>query len=166
MSLLFDAEPIRGAITKLDINGKGSQARLDPGEPLKITGEYKAQNPVESPTDTVQLILFLNGKFFKCVYNDIPAVAPNYTKGAFSARCTAPTTPGDYRLRAGWAYNWQWPEQAYDYIRLAEAARLDLVGLITVGPAPAAPSLLPAALVLVPTTIIIGMLAVSKGEKK
>lgn len=116
MSILVFAETVRGAVTGIDINGQGSEARLFPGEPLTIRGTFKAQNPADSPTDTVQVIIFLDDKFYKCVFNDVPAKEPNYTQGSFEFKCSAPAEEGIYVLRAGWGYNWNWPEQAYKYL--------------------------------------------------
>ena len=161
MSILFYAEAIRGAITKLDINGQGPEARLDPGSPLTIKGTYKTQNPETNPTDTVQIILFLEDKFLKCVYNDVPAAAPNFTVGSFEFRCTVPTEEGKYAVRAGWAYNWNWPEQAYNYL-VANPENVEDVGVLYVGEAEGvAASLLPAALIGIPIGTIIGMIVLA-----
>ena len=157
MSILFYAEAIRGAITSLDINGQGPKARLDPGSPLTIKGTYKAQNPETRPTDTVQIILFLEDKFLKCVYNDVPAAAPNYTTGSFQFSCTVPAEQGKYAIRAGWAYNWNWPEQAYNYLSV-NPENVEDVGVLQVGVAVAAASVLPAVLIAIPIGTIIGMI--------
>jgi len=159
VSLLY-AETIRGAITKLDINGQGKKARLDPGSPLIIKGAFIAQNPNTDPTDTVQIILFLKDKFLKCIYNDVPEKAPNYTAGSFECRCTVPTEGGKYAIRVGWAYNWNWPAQAYNFL-LAYPERIETIGEITVG-APSPVSVLPIALVAIPIGTIIGMVALPK----
>lgn len=162
MSILIYAEAIRGAVTKLDINGQGAEARLDPGTPLIVKGEYKVQNPKSDPTDTVQIILFLGDKFLKCLYNDVPDKAPNYTVGTFEFKCTVPTEEGKYALRVGWGYNWNWPEQAYNFL-LTEPERIMDVGVLYVGPVKeVAAALLPIALVAIPVGTIIGMVAVSK----
>jgi len=161
VSFLLYAEPVRGTISRIDINGQGAEATLDPGSPLLIKGEYAAQNPKSDRTDTVQIILFLGDKFFKCVYNDVPAEEPNLTKGTFVCRCTAPTEKGEYALSVGWAYNWNWPEQAYKYL-LATPERIEKIGSITVGaPAPVSP--IAAALIAIPPiATIIGMATIRK----
>lgn len=160
--ILEYAEPLRAAVTKLSINGRGRYVRVDPGAPITVKGRYIAQNPAESPTDTAQIILFLNEKFFKCVYNEIPAVTPEYSEGTFTAKCHAPTEQGKYRLLAGWAYNWNWPHEAYDYIRYADPERLETVGVIMVGPEAAVVSWLPAVLVAIPVVTVIGLAVASK----
>jgi len=162
LSLFLYAEAIRGTITNIDINGQGSEARLDPGAPLIIKGTFKAQNPKTDPTDVVQIILFLDDKFFKCVYNDVPAKEPNFTTGSFETKCTAPTEEGKYSLRAGYAYNWNWPEQAYRYL-LAYPEAIETIGTITVGPeAIPTAGLLPAALIAMPIIGTIISMAPSK----
>jgi len=162
VSLLLYAETLRATITKLDINGQGPEARLDPGSPLLIRGEYKVQNPETDPTDTVQLILFLEDKFLKCVYNNVPAAAPKFSTGSFTFRCTVPTEKGKYRIRAGWAYNWNWPKQAYNYLQ-ANPENIEDVGVLYVGPFKIeAAALLPAGVVIIPVATIIGMMALPK----
>jgi len=161
MSALLYAETPRGTITKIDINGQGSKARLDPGAPVTIKVEYAAKNPKSDPTDTVQLILFLNDKFLKCVYNDVPDVEPECTTGVFSCSCHAPTEPGKYTLSVGWAYNWNWPEQACNYL-LALPERIETIGSITVGAVPAPSALIPAAIIGIPVATIILMAAPRK----
>ena len=161
MSILLYAQTVRGAVTNIDINDQGLEARLDPGDPLTITGEYKVQNPADSPTDTVQIILFLDDKFLKCVFNDVAAKEPNFTTGSFEFRCTAPEIEGKYALRAGWGYNWNWPDQAYNYL-LAYPETIENIGTITVG-VEEKPRLLPAALTVMP---IIGTIITIAPPKK
>ncbi len=80
--LLFEAGPtVGGHITAIDINGQGSSAFVKPDEPLRIEVKYSAQNSGKRPTDTMQIILFMDDKFFKCVYNDIPPAEPDVEEG-------------------------------------------------------------------------------------
>ena len=133
ITLLYeDLSTVGGYITDIDINGQGSHAVLEPGEPLTIKGEFIAQNPKEHPVRTMQIILFRNDEFLKCIYNDIPPAEPDYIKGTFSFRCKAPETEGTYLIRSGWAYNWEWPEDAYKYL-LANPMRIETIGRFTVG---------------------------------
>jgi len=157
--LLYDGSP-RGTVTKIDINGQGSEAKLDPGAPLIIGGEFAGKNPKSDPTDTLQLILFLNDKFLKCIYNDVPAVEPGFTEGSFTCKCTTPIERGKYTLAVGWAYNWNWPEQAYNYL-VSSPERIEVIGSITVG-APAPSALIPAAVIAIPLGTIILMAATPK----
>ena len=164
MSFLLYAETVRAAVTKLDINGQGAEAYLDPGVPLRISGTFKAQNPKTDPTDTVQLILFLDDKFFKCVYNNVPEATPDYTKDSFTFSCTTPTETGKYKIQAGWAYNWNWPEQAYNYL-LANPENIEDIGVLYVGEVKerkVAAIVLPAALIAIPIVTIIGLAGTSK----
>jgi len=133
MSFLFeDLSTVGGHVTALDINGQGSVAFLRPGESLRIKGRYVAQNPKDHPTRTLQIVLFLDGRFFKCVYNDVPPAEPKAEEGTFSLSCRAPEQVGRYLIRAGWGYNWPWPEDAYKYL-LAYPGGLDVVGEFSVG---------------------------------
>ena len=133
MTLLYESlSTVGGYITYISINGQGSSATLEPGEPLLIEGEFIAQNPKEHPVRTMQIILFRNGEFLKCVYNDIPPAEPDFIKRKFSFKCKTPETEGTYLIRSGWAYNWQWPEDAYRYL-LANPMRIETVGRFTVG---------------------------------
>ena len=162
MSVLLYAEQIRAAITRLDINGQGPEARLDPGTPLHIKGTYRVQNPRSDPTDTVQLIIMLEDKFLKCVYNDVPAAAPRFTEGSFEFSCTVPSEEGRYTIRAGWGYNWNWPEQAYNYL-LANPENIEDVGVLYVGKFELAMAeIAPALIVALPVAIVIGLMAIPK----
>jgi len=161
MSILLYAEPSRASITKIDINGQGREARLDPGTPLTIKGELMVQNPKMNPTDEVQVILFLEDQFLKCVYNDIPALAPDYTVQSFEVKYTVPAQ-GKYRIRMGWGYNWPWPEDAYNFL-MANPENVTDVGVLYSGPVKLAlPSLVPAVAVLVSVGIVIGTMMLPK----
>jgi len=165
MNLLLYAEPIRGIVTRLDIDGQGADARLLPGSPLRIKGTFKVQNPNSDPTDTVQLILFLEDKFLKCIYNDVPASAPNFTSGTFSHQCTVPQEKGTYRIRLGVAYNWNWPDQAYNYL-LSQPSEIQDIGYLIVGAYEEEKiEWLPIAIVAIPIATIIGIMALSKKKR-
>lgn len=160
MSLLFeDLSTVGGYVTAIDINGQGKSAFLKPDERLIISGKYVVQNPKDHPTRTVQLILFLGQGFLKCIYNDVPPVEPDVEEGTFSFRCHVPEMAGRYLIRAGWAYNWPWPEDAYKYL-LAYPRSIETVGEVTAGVFIERPisgmSLLPY-LMLVPGVIFLGL---------
>jgi len=157
--LLFeDLSTVGGHVTALDINGQGSVAFLKPGDPLRIKGKYAVQNPKDHPTRTVQLILFFDDKFLKCVYNDVPPAEPDVDVGVFSFSCHAPEVAGRYLIRAGWGYNWPWPEDAYKYL-LSYTGGLETVGEFSVGlfaPEKAISSL-PLLVLTIPGVIFLGL---------
>jgi len=162
--LLFDGvATVGGYVTGIDINGQGRSAFLKPKEPLKVKVSYAAQNSKEHPTDTLQIILFLDDKFFKCIYNDIPPVEPDVEEGEITMECTAPETAGRYVFRAGWGYNWPWPEDAYKNL-LTTPARLLPVGEFAVGAyAPTmAISPMPYLVLGIPAAVLIGLGVVEK----
>jgi len=133
LSLLFeDLSTVGAYVTAIDINGQGKSAFLKPEEPLIVKGKYIAQNPKDHPTRTVQLILFLGDAFLKCVYNDVPPAEPDGDIAVFSFKCYLPDLAGRYLIRAGWAYNWPWPEDAYKYL-LAYPKNIEAVGEVSVG---------------------------------
>jgi len=133
LSLLFeDLSTVGAYVTAIDINGQGKSAFLKPDERLSISGKYVVQNPKDHPTRTVQLILFLGDAFLKCLYNDVPPVEPEGEEGTFSFSCYLPPMAGRYPVRAGWAYNWPWPQDAYNYL-LAYPQGIETVGEVTIG---------------------------------
>jgi len=159
MSILY-AEPSRIAITRLDIDGQGPEARVDPESPLVIRLRYRVQNPKTEPTDTVQIILFREDEFLKCIYNDVPHTP--YTEGVFEFKCTAPTEEGKYTIRAGWGHNWNWPDQAYKYL-LANPENTETIGVLYVGPLKLEiPTLIPAVIVAGSIGTLIGLMAIPK----
>jgi hypothetical protein len=164
LSLLFeDLSTVGGYVTAIDINGQGKSAFLKPDERLIISGKYVVQNPRDHPTRTVQLILFLEDKFLKCIYNDVPPAEPDAEEGTFSFKCYPPELPSRYAIRAGWAYNWPWPEDAYKYL-LAYPQKIETVGEFSVGvfvekpisPLSALPYVLP----------VVGVVMVLGGRRK
>lgn len=133
MSILFeDLSTVGAHVTAIDINRQGRSAFLKPGEALTVRGRYHAQNPKDHPTRTLQLILFLDDRFLKCVYNDVPPAEPDAETGTFSFSCRLPELAGRYLIRAGWGYNWPWPEDAYKYL-LAYPQNVEAVGEVSVG---------------------------------
>lgn len=131
--LLFEgASTVGGYVTAIDINGQGRQAFLKPDEPLRMKISYAAQNSRKHPTDTLQIILFLGDKFFKCIYNDVPPAEPDVEEGELTVECAAPKDAGRYVIRAGWGYNWPWPEDAYKNL-LAMPTSLFPIGEFSVG---------------------------------
>lgn len=164
--LLFeDKSTVGGHVTALDINGQGSSASVKPSEALRIKGKYVAQNSKLHPTDTVQIILFLDGQFFKCVYNDIPPAEPDSEEGVFSLRCQAPEKPGRYFLRAGWGFNWPWPQDAYSYL-LTTPAYLTTVGDFAVVLAAAQVSPMLSPLVVFAGLMLPGVIFIGLGAKE
>jgi len=159
LSILFeDLSTVGAYVTDIDINGQGKSAFLKPDEPLIVKGRYQAQNPKDHPTRTVQLILFLDDRFLKCVYNDVAPAEPDGDIGVFSFRCRLPEMAGRYLIRAGWGYNWPWPEDAYKYL-LAYTGGLETVGEFSVGLfAPEkAISPLPLLVLTIPGVIFLGL---------
>ena len=122
-------------MTSLCINKQGPNARVKPGDPLRFKVDFIAQNPEEDPNRILQLILFLDDKFLKCVYNDIPRTHPNVTRGSVSFGCDLPLENGKYTISSGWAYNWPWPLDAYNHL-LSNPKNIEKVGTLTVGLAP------------------------------
>ena len=156
--LLFeDYSTVGGCITVMDINGQGAVALLKPGEPLRIRGSFGAQNPKEHPTNTVQIILFLEDRFLKCVYNNVPPKEPDVYKGSFTFSCTVPELEGRYLIRAGYGFNWPWPEDAYKFL-LANPQRIETVGELAVGAyAEKGISLVPLIMLAIPGVIFLGL---------
>jgi len=159
--LLYEEAPtVGGYVTGININGQGRQAFLKPKEPLHIAVRYSAQNSKDHPTDTLQIILFLDDKFFKCVYNDIPPVEPNMEEGELMIECTAPETAGRYIIRSGWGYNWPWPEDAYKHLLTVPTNLLIPVGEFSVGEyAPTGMAINPAPYIAlgIPAAVLIGL---------
>lgn len=165
MSFLFfeDYSTVGGCITKIDINGQGAVALLKPGEQLRIRGSFLAQNPKEHPTNTLQIILFLGDRFLKCVYNNVPPKEPKVYKGSFSFSCTVPELKGRYYIRAGFGYNWPWPEDAYRFL-LANPQRIEVAGELAVGAyVEKGISLVPLLILAIPGVILLGLGA--RGKK-
>lgn len=158
--LLFETTPtVGGHITAIDINGQGSSAFVKPDEPLKIKVKYAAQNSKKYPTDTMQIILFMDGKFFKCVYNDIPPAEPDVEEGELMVRCDEYKPAGRYILSYGWGYNWPWPEDAYKYL-LTKPQNLMQIAELAVGqvaPTGKAISSVPYIVLGIPAMVLIGL---------
>jgi len=169
-TLLYEwLDTVGGFITSLNIENQGHHARVDPGQLITVKGTIAAQNPAcpggRAPTDQIHIVLLLDNIFWKCVYDDVPAGKPNFTKAAFSFRTNAPTEQKVYKIRAGWGYNWPWPQDTVNWL-LANPERLEVVGSLTVGPAPKLVSYLPLALAIAaPTVTVIGLATLPKKRR-
>lgn len=169
-TLLYESlDTVGGWITSLNIENQGHHARVEPGQLITVKGTIAAQNPAcpggRAPTDQVHIVLLLDKTFWKCVYDDVPAGKPDFTRAAFSFRTYAPTEPKTYRIYAGWGFNWPWPQDTVNYL-LANPERLQYVGSLTVGPAPKIVSYVPLALVAGATTVtVIGLATLPKRRR-
>lgn len=154
-ALLYQSPTVGGHITQITVNGRGNIAYVAPGEALSIKGRYVAQNPVEDPTRQVYILLFRRGEFWKCLYNEVPRAEPDATTGTFTFQCTAPTEPGEYEIKSGWAYNWEWPEDAANFLQ-ANPQNTESIGKLIVGLKPQRLPLTVLALPIIPLAMIIG----------
>ena len=166
-TLLYESlDTVGGWITSLNIENQGHHARVDPGQLITVKGTVAAQNPAcpggRAPTDQIHIVLLLDDTFWKCVYNDVPSAKPQFTRASFSFKTYAPTEKKVYKIRAGWGFNWPWPQDTVNFL-LAHPEKLETVGSLTVGPVPKVVSYLPLVLTIgAPTATVIGLAIISK----
>jgi len=83
----------QASVSKVHINGHGSDVTVQPGAAVVVTLNYEVWNIAPSAIDQLE-IGFANANPAGCFYNGIPSMSG--TKGSASYTLTAPTTPGSY----------------------------------------------------------------------